>query len=93
MKKIPDNAVKLDDATRERMRELRRIANAALHEMGEITAEALADHDSARAIKASGLDEVHIVFNNQRDIFIKHGTCVGVYDDPPGICRPCVNGG
>jgi hypothetical protein len=86
-------AVELDEETRERMRELRRIANFAYHEMAQITMSTLGAHDEAKKIKSSGLDELHVVFHNQKDIFIRGGRCVGVYEDPPGVCRPCVDGG
>jgi hypothetical protein len=87
------SAVHLDDKTNGRMRELQHAAKSALHEMAELTMTALGEHDEARAIKSSGLDETHIVFNNQKTIFIHGGKCAGVYEDPPGVCRPCVDGG
>ncbi len=82
------------------MQKLYKSVRAYLEEMAQITARALnnsklsaqnlqkvtiiADRDgSATAAEPAARESIKIIFRN--------GDCV-VWEDPPGICRPCVRG-
>jgi len=40
-------------------------------------------------IPADDVTRIQIYPGNARVVLRSNGICVGVYEDPPGICRPC----
>ena len=40
-------------------------------------------------IQADDISRIDIHPRNARAIIYDNSNCVGVYEDPPGICRPC----
>ncbi|OEJ37248.1 hypothetical protein AR457_35405 [Streptomyces agglomeratus] len=77
------NTVRLEDKELEHVRALTREVDAKLREIHEITMGHVRGEKGKYRPK-----EARFVFDNIRIIMEGDGTC-GVYEDPPGICRPC----
>jgi hypothetical protein len=65
----------------------RRHAMVAQDELLSLASIALSSVSSK--LTADDIKEIRITPNNMKAIFVENGKCVAVYEDPPGICRPC----
>lgn len=81
--------VKLSGADQERMRKLADEVEARFKEMAEVVRRILNPYQQQQATEELG--EVRAFFSKEPKITLldSNGNCIGVYEDPPGICRPC----
>ncbi len=85
---LPEKGVKLASADLDEMKKLARVAEDSFRAAEAIVGKAL-NRDAGRKgrdfratfIRAEGSITIVLVDEN--------GNCQGVYEDPPGICRPC----
>jgi hypothetical protein len=83
-----ENVHKLSSSRLDRARRQSSQAEDALLALAELTLRELNSK-----YRAEDVVEIIVRPNNSKDIFIgPDGECLGVYEDPPGICRNCVDG-
>jgi hypothetical protein len=82
----PLEPVQLDGERLGQMRQLVRDAEGSLREIAEIVRHTLRGESSHSRVK-----HAKFIFDNLR-VVIEDGDGCGVYEDPPGVCRPCREG-
>ncbi|MFJ7146835.1 hypothetical protein ACIQVT_01260 [Streptomyces sp. NPDC100445] len=77
------NSVQLDDKELEDVRALTREVDAKLRRIHEITMNHVRGEKGKYRPK-----QARFIFDNIRVVIEDESGC-GVYEDPPGVCRPC----
>ncbi|WP_145986761.1 hypothetical protein [Burkholderia sp. MSMB617WGS] len=90
---IQGSGMELPGADLERIRKLTEVIDGPLHEIAKIVNLNIGNGQSQHAGKHRG-EIVTYMKTGHVKIVIKDGNggCAGVWEDPPGICRPCRKG-
>ncbi|MEV1066130.1 hypothetical protein [Streptomyces sp. NPDC050263] len=80
---VAENSVQLEDKELEHVRALTREVDERLRQIHEITVGHVRGEKGKYRPK-----QARFIFDNIRVVIEDESGC-GVYEDPPGICRPC----